>query len=245
MSKSKPFHGTITLIISAWLLGFFCRGHELQKNIRQHLQPFPPLQRLSCVGCRALRKKHLLSVCLVYYSFISSHSQALQSSFMNLAALTFSFMTWNCPFFIFTQRTCYYTYIWITVYKDTFLLCIFITVLSVQISAGWNWVCPAGKVSPDRWMRNVFLSCWCLLGAVSEVTWQTQKPETPTHNTSEHSHNHMALFIQNYWYPCQPENSKILPHNPKRTQGGKGWSQPMMYGRSERFTGDKTPICFI
>lgn len=109
-------------------------------------------------------KKHLLSVCLVYYSFISSHSQAVQSSFMNLAPLTFSFMTWNCPFFIFTQRTCYYTYIWITVYKDTFLLCIFITVVGVQISL-------LGGTAFVQLARSVLTGEWEMFSSADGVCW--------------------------------------------------------------------------
>lgn len=186
--------------------GVFCRGHELQKNIRQHLQHFPPLQRLSCVSCRALRKKPSLSVCLVYYSFIRSHSQDSSFSFMYLALLTFSFMTWNCPFCIFTRRNCYYTYIQITICKDTFLLYnIFITTLGVQMSllGGTGFVQLARSALTGEW--EMFSSavgiCWMLFLKSHSRHRSQRLPLKTTVNVE--TATIVAIFIQNYWYPCQ------------------------------------------
>lgn len=238
MSKSKPFHGTITLIISAWLLGFFCRGYDLQKNIRQHLQHFPPLQRLSCVSCRALRKRPFLSVCLVYYSFIRSHSQALQLSFVYLAPLTFSFLIWNCPFCIFTPRwnytyICYCTYIWITIYKDTFLLySIFITALGIQISllGGTGFVQLARSVLTGEW--EMFSSavdvCWMLF-LKSQCRHRGQGlPPITTVNIEAATIIWPYLYrIKDICVSLQDFKDKLqfyISHSPRRTKGGKGWS---------------------
>lgn len=212
----------------------FCRGHELQKNIRQHLQHFPPLQRLSCVSCRALRKKPFLSVCLVYYSFIRSHSQASQFSFMYLAPLTFSFMTWNCPFCVFIQRwnytyICYYAYIWITIYKDTFVLySIFITALGVQISllAGTGFVQLARSVQTGEW--EMFGVCWMLF-VKSQYRHRSQRlPPITTVNVEAaiiiwpylYRINDICVSLQNF----EDRLQFYIPHSPKRTKGVKGSS---------------------
>lgn len=211
----------------------FCRGHELQKNIRQHLQHFPALQRLSCVSCRALRKKPFLSVCLVYYLFIRSHSQAFQFSFMYLAPLTFFFMTWNCPFCIFTQRTCYYTYIWITIYKDTFLLYnIVITALGIQISllGGTGFVQLARSVLTGGWeMFSSAVGVYWMLFLKSQCRHRSQSlPPITTVNVEAaiiiwphlYRINDVCVSLQNF----QDRLQFYIPHSPKRTKGGKGWS---------------------
>lgn len=212
---------------------FFWRGHELQKNIRQHLQHFPPLQRLSCVSCKALRKKPFLSVCLVYYSFIGSHSQASQFSFVYFAPLTFSFMTWNCPFCIFTQRTCYYTYMWITIYKDIFLLYnIFLTALGVQISllGGTGFVQLARSALTGEWERfsSAVGVCWMLF-LKSHGRHRSQRLPPITTVKAE-----AATIMWPYLYRITDIHASLqnfkdrlqfyIHHNPKRTQGGKGWS---------------------
>lgn len=183
--------------------------------------------------CRALRKKPFLSVCLVYDLFIRSHSQASQFSFMHLAPLTFSFMTWNCPFCIFTQRTRYYTCIWINIYKDTFLLyIIFIAALDLQIRLldGTGFMQLARSLLAGEWeMFSLSVGvCWMLF-LKSQGRHRSQRPSPITTVNVE-----AAIIIWPYLYRISDIRVNLpnlkdrlqfyMPHNPKGTQGGKEWS---------------------
>lgn len=164
MSKSKPFHGTISNH-SSMVASFFAEDMSFRKNTRQYLQHFSPLQRLSCVSCRALRKSpSYLSGCFIIHLLAYNPGACSSLSYVYHYWL---FCSWpEISHFVPSIKgmVTIRIYTQMRVYMDTFLLFnILIPAMSVQIYLldGAGFVQLARSALKGEGRGIIFLSCCC------------------------------------------------------------------------------------